>query len=90
MIEIKKYTKKPVTIEAAHFDGTEEAVDLICKWTKGSKTPAYLNDGFFIIKTLEGCHTVSKGDFVIRGIAGEFYPCKPDIFAKTYFEADDS
>jgi hypothetical protein len=38
----------------------------------------------FSIRTLEGWHTVSRGDFVIRGVAGEFYPCKPDIFEQTY------
>ncbi len=41
-------------------------------------------DGRFIIATLEGLHWVDPGDWVIRGVAGEFYPCKPDIFAATY------
>jgi hypothetical protein len=41
-------------------------------------------DGRMIISTLEGLHWVDLGDYVIRGVAGEFYPCKPDIFAATY------
>ena len=44
-------------------------------------------DGRMIIATLEGLHWVDPGDWVIRGVAGEFYPCKPDIFAATYEEA---
>jgi hypothetical protein len=38
----------------------------------------------FAVKTLEGEHIASKGDWIIKGVAGEFYPCKPDIFAATY------
>lgn len=41
-------------------------------------------DGRMIISTLEGLHWVNPGDWIIRGVAGEFYPCKPDVFAKTY------
>lgn len=43
-------------------------------------------DGRMMIATLEGIHWVNIGDYVIRGVAGEFYPCKPDIFKKTYEE----
>ncbi|AMS02456.1 hypothetical protein SEA_LORDFARQUAAD_57 [Gordonia phage LordFarquaad] len=46
-------------------------------------------DGRMVIATLEGGHWVSPGDFVIRGVQGEFYPCKPDIFAATYDEVSD-
>lgn len=42
------------------------------------------NDGRMVIATLEGLHWVDIGDYVIRGVVGEFYPCKPDIFWKTY------
>lgn len=42
------------------------------------------SDGRLIIATLEGGHWADVGDWIIRGVAGEFYPCKPDIFAKTY------
>lgn len=76
-----KYRKKPVVIEAIQYDGTnwqtiantftEMSYDAI-----GGKPPRIL--------TLEGSMEVSVGDYVIRGIAGEHYPCKPDIFEKTY------
>ncbi|MEU7240344.1 hypothetical protein [Streptomyces sparsogenes] len=46
-------------------------------------------DGRMIISTLEGLHWVDRGDYVIRGVAGEFYPCKPDIFAATYERVGD-
>ncbi|MFF8784820.1 hypothetical protein [Streptomyces sp. NPDC015125] len=46
-------------------------------------------DGRMIISTLEGLHWVDLGDYVIRGVAGEFYPCKPDIFAATYEAVTD-
>lgn len=44
---------------------------------------------FLVIKTLEGNHRADRGDFIIRGVQGEFYPCKPDIFAATYTTVDD-
>lgn len=44
----------------------------------------YQGPGELYIKTLEGDHHASVGDYIIRGVAGEFYPCKPDIFARTY------
>ena len=79
---MKKYTKKPVTIDAEQWDGTNEHAKALISL---HEIPAVLNiiQGFQII-TLEGYMKVSKGDFIIRGIKGEFYPCKPDIFAMTY------
>lgn len=80
------YQKKPVRIEAELFDGSKEAADRICDWTEGSDTPARYDaeSGCLLIATLEGTHIASPGDFVICGVAGEFYPCKPDIFQATY------
>lgn len=49
----------------------------------------FLEDGSPIIATLEGNHKVTEGDFIIRGIKGEFYPCKPDIFEATYEKVND-
>jgi len=75
-----KYRKKPVVIEAMqlsifNFDAVEEFVggDL-------GEHP----DGGLVIATLEGAMRASIGDFIIKGVNGEFYPCKSDIFAKTY------
>lgn len=84
-----RFRKKPVTVEAIRYDGTVEGNRLIIDWTRGSTTPAFMNtDGeprdALKISTLEGDHTVSPGDFVIRGVQGEHYPCKPNIFLATY------
>ena len=77
------YRKKPVTIEARQLPlntrgGTRSLVE-IADWCSGEIVPAGM-----IIHTLEGDHFASPGAWVIRGVNGEFYPCKPDIFEKTY------
>jgi hypothetical protein len=75
-----KYRKRPVIIEAIQYDGFHTGVlHDFC----GDKFDEPVG-GKPVIHTLEGDHIVSKGDFVIKGVAGEFYPCKPDIFAATY------
>ena len=78
-----KYRKKPVVIEAVQFNGynyteIQEFVGQDFDWT----------DGKCEIKTLEGKMHVSKLDFVIKGVSGECYPCKPDIFELTYEPAE--
>jgi len=76
---MKRYRKKPVVIEAIQWDGSN-AVGLL-DWIK----PEARQEGaVLIIPTLEGDHEASLGDYIIKGIAGEFYPCKPDIFKATY------
>ena len=79
----KQYRKKPVVIEAMHFGDVRDG-SLIAEWAGGSneKSPHEVQ-----IETLEGTMTASLGDYVIRGVQGEFYPCKPDIFEATYEEA---
>lgn len=74
-----KYRKKPVVIEAVKFDG--DNVPEI-KAFVGNK--CYVGDDEMLIRTLEGEMRVSLGDYVIKGVQGEFYPCKPDIFEATY------
>lgn len=74
-----KFRKKPVVIEAT-------------QWFKDGDHPAVVgnpqNDprlsGYYAIKTLEGWMQVTPGDWIITGVKGEHYPCKPDIFAMTY------
>jgi len=88
-MSISKFRKKPVVIEAVQALGTPESNREIIDWTRGSTTPAYLDANgegnvCLSINTLEGAHYVSAGDWVIRGVAGEHYPCKPDIFEATY------
>ncbi len=91
---MNKYVKKPVVVEAFKYDGdfkTQDGKHYAPNWAI-----AALENGtmFFensknapcelYIKTLEGVHHVSIGDYIIKGIKGELYPCKPDIFEKTY------
>lgn len=94
-----KFRKKPVVIEAMQAAGTPESNREIIDWTRGSATPASMDrravkmddgsvlvdtDQSLTIATLEGSMWVDPGDWIIKGVKGEFYPCKPDIFAATY------
>lgn len=78
-----KFRKKPVVIEAEQF--TEENKDRAFKFITCNHY-ADFKDGSPIIKidTLEGEMTAVLGDWIIKGVKGEFYPCKPDIFEATY------
>jgi hypothetical protein len=89
-----QYRKKPVVIEAVKWTGgnhremfnflggededylTAVGVNFYIDWSKV--------EGGLIIKTLEGEHVATVGDYIIKGIKGEYYPCKPDIFEATY------
>ncbi len=75
-----KYRKKPVEIEAIQL--TEENLDKIMEFC-GGKIKSHPLTGV-VIETLEGNMTADKGDYIIKGVKGEFYPCKPDIFELTY------
>lgn len=80
-----KYRKKPVVIEAIQF--TEQNKGQVLDWvTCGRYTDIdeYTFKPILVIQTLEGNHIASLGDYIIKGIKGEFYPCKPDIFEATY------
>ncbi|EGP5298423.1 hypothetical protein D9Y92_07405 [Enterococcus faecium] len=86
-----KYRKKPVIIEAVQFNRSKAEKDIAKYYPMvtdlASSTTALgveeREDRFFI-STLEGNMTVKDGDYIIQGVEGEFYPCKPDIFEKTY------
>lgn len=83
-----KFRKKPVVIEAMQFKGdwTGDGRD-ICDWVGRDAYWSAGNSGepgTLHIKTLEGVMIAIEGDWIIKGIEGEFYPCKPDIFAATY------
>lgn len=76
-----KYRTKPVVIEAVLWEGTNfTEVEEFCP-------DARYEEGAFTIKTFEGTMRANKGDWIIKGIRGEFYPCKPDIFEATYDKA---
>lgn len=97
-----KFQKKPVVIEAFQMTRERRASNeewpewLHRAWNEPWPNPgAVLCEDFptsdgtdrLVISTLEGIHTVSWGDWIIRGVQGELYPCKPDIFEATYEEA---
>ena len=80
-----KFRKKPVVIDAVQWTGTN--FDEIYGFTKGSKRVVFIsavNENDLIVVTLEGDMTANVGDWIIKGVKGEVYPCKPDIFEKTY------
>lgn len=86
-----KYRKKPVEIEAMRF--TEAEKDRVYSWARGiqmSVHPAWgqNNEPLLRIPTLEGEMTASIGDWIIKGVKGELYPCKSDIFDMTYEPAN--
>lgn len=95
-----RYRKKPVEVEAFKFDGNlmdPNGNYYVPDWAIKAfkKGNMYFGNGAFnrppyglFINTLEGTHHVSVGDYVIKGIKGELYPCKPDIFTDTYEEVN--
>lgn len=76
-----KFRKKPVVIEAIRFTGRNDSE--VLAFCPGARDPIDTKPSL-IIPTLEGEMLVSVGDWIIRGVKGEFYPCKPDIFEATY------
>jgi hypothetical protein len=76
-----RFRKKPVEVDAVKWDG--ENVDKITAFLAGHGRFRPLS-GVIEITTLEGVMTARKGDWIIKGTKGEFYPCKPDIFADIY------
>ena len=94
-----KFKKKPVVIDAEKWSGHEAQFHWIAgimllkkDATNAYKTDDdcmfYLDDGVLKIETLEGVMTADVGDFIIKGVQGELYPCKSDIFNQTYEPAE--
>ncbi len=87
-----KFREKPVVVEARQFLNDSSSYDLVHwinenQYKRGKKVPfATWINGEIIIPTLKGDRKANVGDWIIRGAAGEHYPCKPDIFEKTYEE----
>lgn len=90
-----KFRKKPVEIEAMRWTG-DNTRD-VALWVEPKLAPFAMPNGWWlkqlenkafhlVIPTLEGDHEARPGDWIIRGVAGEYYPCKPEIFAATYDE----
>lgn len=94
---IHNYRKKPVVVQAVQWNGRNlSEVSQFCEgaarveiydaaWKAGVAPPGV----DLTISTLEGPHHASVGDYIIKGVNGEFYPCKPDIFKKTYEPAEE-
>lgn len=90
---MKKYRKKPVVIKALRY-WKMSATDVINEFNRPMEIMPAPDQMFemyprLIIKTLEGDHIANYGDFIIQGVKGELYPCKPDIFDRTYLEEVD-
>lgn len=85
-LKVNKYKKKPVTVEAIKLDA-EKNMRECYKFIGRACAFGCATDGTFInIETLEGVMQVRNGDYIIKGVQGEFYPCKPEIFIKTHEE----
>lgn len=97
----RKFKKLPVVIEAMQWDGTALGATGVIEWAFSNREyginyscnpgpnegcTGRTHEHFISIETLEGTITASRGDWIIKGVNGEFYPCKPDIFEKTYIE----
>ena len=87
-----KYRKKPIVVEVMQYEDESQFNEL----------KSFVGDGLFVdmktssikdtgikIRTLEGNHAICKGDFIIKGVQGEFYPRKPAIFEQTYEKVED-
>jgi hypothetical protein len=87
-----KFRKKPVVIEAHRYDGTLGNAAALVLWASARASDDYTTivhmteGGDLAVQTLEGLMTANAGDWLIRGVKGEFYFCKPDIFEATYDE----
>ncbi|MDF9798667.1 hypothetical protein OKW21_003930 [Catalinimonas alkaloidigena] len=83
-----KYRKKPVTIDAIQWNETDTQYKGVKAWCEsfGDRfEDHFITDDGFKVNTLEGSsYSISPGDYIIRGVKGEYYPCKADIFAETY------
>lgn len=78
---VKKYIKQPIAVEAVQWDGNN--VDEVLAFIGET---AQIRGGSLYIKTLEGDMLALIGSYIIKGVNGEFYPCREDIFKKTYEE----
>ena len=82
---VRHFRKRPVTIEAMQLTDAASVFD-IEEWINSVTTGYLTNPPTIWIDTLEGRMTANAGDWIIKGVNGEFYPCKDEIFIKTYQE----
>lgn len=79
-----RYRKKPVVVEAVQFLATGESFDAILAMGLRNWQPGEMGTDTFIMETPVGDYLVRKNDYIIKGMRGEFYLCKPDVFEATY------
>jgi len=84
---IGKYIKKRVQVTAVQWDGRN--FDEISKFSNGEVSLLSENSDKLVIPTLEGEMHARKGDYIIKGVLGELYPCKPEAFKKTYDKVEE-
>lgn len=82
-----KYRKKPVVVEAVRWTG--DNANEIASFMRDSEEAPIITDVSVVIRTLEGDMVAMEGDYIIKGVAGEFYPCKAHIFMDTYEPVDE-
>ena len=83
MTKPTKYRKKPVVVEAMQVTDSLGNHAEVARWI-GDAAEVPFAEPYIVINTLEGRMRADIGDYIIRGVQGEFYPCKPDIFEATY------
>ena len=81
-VHVQSFKKKPVSIQAAQFNGKNSSA--VAKWVNDNGGSAKARGSYILIDTLEGQMKVLKNHMVIKGVKGEFYPCRIDIFVETY------
>lgn len=84
-----KFRKRPIVVEAIQWDNSMTVYTYLYHLTKKPIVSAFHPDESLMIHTPEGWMKANKGDWVIKGVNGELYPCKPDIFEKTYERVEE-
>lgn len=91
-----KFRKKPVTVEAVQWTGRNRGeIRFFCRRgvffsSARQDTEGFTTEWSLLIDSREGIMRAETGDYIIKGVNGEFYPCKPDVFAKTYERAEEN
>lgn len=84
----QRFVKLPVEIEAMRWDGTEASQSVIVNWSGGKVSGWFDKDYFLKVETLHGSTRADRGDWIIRGAGGDYWPCKHVIFRQTYRPAN--
>ena len=84
-----KWRKKPVVVEAIQWSGNKTVMADWCVKENTNRRVQFNEDKTLTIETLEGNHIANLNDYIIKGVKGEIYPCKPDIFEMTYEKVED-